>query len=79
MKIVRVKWNDSVSMNRWQPANTVDAFAKSGSDSISSVGYLYKKTKKVVILIQSVHGSERNYAETLKIPRECITSIKVLK
>ena len=79
MKIVEVMWNDSVSMSRWQSVSTVDKFVKDGSDKIRSVGYLYKKTKKAVVLVQSVHGSEQNYAEALKIPRECVTNIKVLK
>lgn len=81
MKKVRVKWHDSVSMNGWQPRRTVNRFIKDGLHVMESTGYLYKKSKEIIILVQSVHdsGDSSNYSETLMIPAKCVISIKKIK
>ena len=81
MKKVCVRWHDSVSMNGWQEKSHVNDFVKDGLHVIESVGYLYKKSKKSIVLIQSVHiyGSGGNYSETLMIPTKSVIDIKKLK
>ncbi len=78
MKKVRIKWSDSLSMKGWQSKRVVDNFFKDGPDIMVSVGFLYKKSKTCVVLVQSHHKNGGNYGEALLIPRECIKSIKEL-
>ena len=64
-------------MSGWKHPRTVDEFVAEDADIMDSVGFLYKKNKKVVVLVQSVHAPH-NVAEALKIPRECVVSITKL-
>ena len=76
MKKVCIRWRDSLSMHGWQKKSVVDRFFKDGPDIMESVGFLYKKSKDCIVIVQSHHKECKNYGETLLIPRECIVSIK---
>ncbi len=81
MKPVKVKWKDSESWVGWRSQRDVDDWSKHSDTIIKSVGLLYKKTKKYVIIVQSIHTYDKggNLGEPLRIPRECVVSIKKLK
>lgn len=73
MQIVKVKWLDACTpTTHWNPNIVLRA------DRIVSVGFLKKKTKKTVVLIQSDAdgGSEGGF---LVIPRRNIQTMKRLK
>ena len=78
MKKVEVKWKDTVSMGGWKTPQTIEDFVDEEIDVMESVGYLFKKNKKVVVIVQSCH-KHHNLAEVLKIPRENVVSIDELK
>jgi hypothetical protein len=80
MKKVRVRWTDSTSWHGWKERDAIEKWVNDGPDDMESVGYLYKKNKKVVVLVQSLqlkHGS--SVGENLMIPRVCVKDIKKLK
>ena len=81
MKPVLVKWKDSESWVGWRSQRDVDDWNKHSDALIKSVGYLYKKSKKYVIIVQSIHAYDvdTNLGEPLRIPRECVVSIEKLK
>ena len=81
MKPVLVKWKDSESWVGWRSQRDVDDWNKHSDALIESVGYLYKKSKKYVIIVQSIHAYDvdTNLGEPLRIPRECVVSIDKLK
>ncbi len=78
MKVVRVRWHDSVSYTGWRTQSVIDDWFKNGIDVMESVGYLYKKSKKCLIIVQSVHAydEDTNLSEALRIPMGCVISIK---
>ena len=80
MKIVRVRWHDSVSMNSWQSQDNVKEWFKNGSDVMESVGFLYKKSKKCIVIVQSIHAYDKgtNLGDPMMIPMGCVISIKKL-
>ena len=81
MKPVRVRWYDSIGMSGWNKSKDVDDFAKDRSEIMESVGFLYKKNRDCVILVQSIHAFEENtnLGEPLKIPKVSVISIDNLK
>ena len=81
MKPVLVRWRDSESWVGWRSQRDVDDWNKHSDMIIESVGYLYKKSKRYVIIVQSIHAYDvdTNLGEPLRIPRECIVSIKRIK
>jgi hypothetical protein len=73
MKRVQVKWIDACTpTTHWNPNIVLEP------DHIVSVGFLKKKSKKCVVLIQSdaEGGSQGGF---LVIPRGAVRSIKRLK
>lgn len=77
MKIVCVKWYDSVSMIGWRSKRSIDDWFKNGPDVMESVGFLYKKSKICVVIAQSVHAFDKdtNLGEPMMIPMGCVISI----
>jgi hypothetical protein len=71
MKLVKVKWQDSCGSTRyWDPG-------VEKPDNITTVGYLHKKTKNELVIMQS--KGEDSLGGVMVIPRSTVKSIKRLK
>lgn len=77
MKKVFVKWYDAESLRGWKSKKVIKKVVKKGLDTAETVGFLYKKTDKIVAIVQSQHLDNRS--ELIMIPRSCVISIKRLK
>ena len=66
MKIVRVKWVDSLGYSRWRSLG--EAQEESAPDACETVGYLIKSHPKSVTIVQSL-GATGNCDNTITIPR----------
>ncbi len=79
-KMVLVKWRDTESMSGWKGVLVAKEFAKEDCDIVESVGFLHSKSKKVIVIYQSLHHYENgtNFGELLKIPMSTVVSIKKL-
>lgn len=73
MKMVRVTWVDAATVDQWQVLGSLSPIF-----SVTSVGYLLKKTKKRVVLVQSVSENDQQSAQ-LTLPRVAVRSIKRLR
>ncbi len=72
-----VKWIDSYTAERWYNDKDIDEWIRiTQDDPITSVGFLYKKTKKYIVLYADKSPDEK--ARFMKIPMGCIKSIKKL-
>ena len=77
MKAVYViKWTDSEINEGWCTDEKIDSMFIENPSQITSIGYLYKKSKKYVIIYADYDDSHKN--RIIKIPRGCIKSIKKL-
>ena len=74
MKIVRVKWVDSLGYSAWRPME--EARNESIPDAIETVGYLLKSRPKSVTIVQSL-GATGNCDNAITIPR-CAIKGKVV-
>ena len=72
MRIVEVKWSDSASNGEWHRPKI-----KMGLARAKSVGYLKQKTKRKVVLVQSI--GENQLQGLIAIPRSCVKRIRKLK
>lgn len=84
MKMVKVVWVDAAGMDGWSSQLSLNSWIKnrtSGGVVMVSVGWLYEKTKKCVVIAQSRHKYDKqgNMGETLMIPMSCVLKIKRLK
>ncbi len=74
MKIVKVDWWDSASLDGWVSVEYAETFAPSKCETI---GWIIKKTREYVTLVASKSDTV-NYCQLFSIPRKCIISIKEL-
>jgi len=72
MKIVVVEWADSTTSTGWENDPDLELCI------CETVGYLAKKTREKVVLIQSISDGN-NVDNKFAIPRGCIKSIKELR
>jgi hypothetical protein len=81
MKMVKVTWVDTAGMNNWQHKRTIDDWMKEGPEVMESVGYLYKKDKKSIVIAQSIHKDDNgsNLGEPLMIPIKHIIKLEILR
>ena len=81
MKIVKVTWVDASGMNSWQSKAVVDGWIRDGPSVMQTVGYLYKKSKKCLVICQSIHkdNAGSHLGEPLMIPIKHIIKLKELK
>jgi len=81
MKMVKVTWVDTAGMSGWQSKMTVDKWMKDGPEVMESVGFLYKRGKKALIIAQSIHKDDNgsNLGEPLMIPRKHVIKVEVLE
>jgi hypothetical protein len=79
-KMVIVRWRDTESMGGWKGKLVAQSFAKELCDVVESIGFLYKKNKRQVVIYQSLHHYENgtNYGEMLKIPMSTVVSVREL-
>ena len=74
-KVVEVHWNDACSMSGWRD---ISQYRTHKPSSVVSVGYLLKKTKKVVTLVMT-QGEEDDCNGAMAIPVPWITKYRVLR
>ena len=72
LKVYLVEWIDSTSETGWTHDHDLEL------STCKTVGYLIKKTKDKVVLVQSMSDSD-SIDNKFAIPRKCITSITELK
>lgn len=71
---VHVRWRDSATHTKWQSYEGRDVMV------IESVGWLLEETKDKVVIASSYDDQgERQWADIMVIPRECVVSKKVVK
>lgn len=73
---VTVQWLDSNINGGWNAAASVASSA--APTAIASVGYLLEKTRKHVVLAQSLSERTQEVGNLLTIPRFAVVSIKRL-
>lgn len=80
---VEVEWDDSASSHGWRSPEEV--LTETGTTACRSVGYLVRKTTRLVTIVQSRHdllrepGIKDFMGEALTIPRSVVRRIRVLK
>lgn len=84
MKLVYVEWHDAMSMDTvgWaKPKKVVEQLSASVTNPCISVGFVLKRTKKVIILASSLTSYEDppEVDGTIAIPIAWITKLKELK
>ncbi len=73
-KAVYVRWRDSCSHTKWQSYDGLKVMV------IESTGWLVEDTKDSLVIAQSYDDQkERQWADIMVIPRECVVSKKVVK
>lgn len=75
--VYEVYWRDSCSSGGWKTLAEYRTDDKVGP--MRSVGYLTKKDKHVVQLVQNMSSGTQHVADSMTIPRECVIVIKKLK
>lgn len=73
MKVVMVEWDDACMSGHWIDGKP----SKPKAEIVWSVGYLARKTKRHIVLVQSM--SEDVHGNALQIPRGMILSMRVLE
>jgi len=77
-EIYVVKWIDSYASERWYNDKEIDDWIEETEmELMISVGFLYKKTRKYIVLFSDDSPDEK--ARCIKIPRGMIRSIKIIK
>lgn len=77
--VVEVHWVDSLYMSGWTPPEDVHTFATDPDVVIHSIGYLYHKDRKYVVL-EGHHSTYNDESEGLmRIPRGAIHSITLIR
>lgn len=74
---VEVDWIDSVNAGGWHVPHETDEFCRDPGPILHTLGYIEKRTKKYLVLAQSVHGSNR--ANLVAIPHSAIVKVRKLK
>jgi hypothetical protein len=80
---VEVEWIDSAFTRGWRDPD--EMLSESGCMNCISVGYLIRKTPKMVTIVQSHHDLKReqrfhdSWSEALSIPRSCVRKIRRLR
>lgn len=72
--IVEVSWLDACVQGKW---GRKDDYLKEGPMLCRTAGYLLKKDKSVVIIVQS-QSVAGGVADSMTIPRSCVTKIRRL-
>lgn len=78
MPVVEVYWLDSATGSGWRRQQEWDEDFDTQAIECRSVGYLWKKTRKEVALMQSVN-EEGQLCSVIVIPRFAVTHMTVLR
>lgn len=80
MKKVEVVWRDITYKNTgWSHTNEVDDFIKdSNENTVYQLGYVYRETEDLLVLVDSYFLDDKNFGTIHKIPKGCIISVTVL-
>ena len=79
MKYVLVRWVDSVSHDGWMTKSQTQTWVDAPGAEQVSVGFLLSKTKKFVVIAQSVQiEPDGHTAALLQIPTPCVISMKTI-
>jgi hypothetical protein len=81
LKAAIVWWDDAWNSEDtgWIPTGKIDRKKLESPMGIVSVGLLYRKTKKVLVLAQATHRHDSREANVLglfTIPRACVRRVK---
>ena len=74
MKLVKIVWVDSATIDGWVSVDFAESFDPS---ECVTVGWVVKKTREY-ITVTSSRSDTVNYSQLMTIPRKCVTSIKEL-
>lgn len=73
--IVEVEWVDSAARGHW---DSIEEYRKHDIVTCRTAGYLLKKNKRAVTIIQSQHA-ESGLSDAMAIPMRAVTRIRRLK
>ncbi len=80
MKIVEVTWIDIVYKEAgWHHVNDIDDFIKDSKNVVCQLGYLYRETDEMIVLVDSYFKEDRNFGTIHKIPKGCIQKMEVIR
>ena len=74
MKIVHIKWIDSIHSSGWQSRSSFESFSKEPILHLDSVGFLAWEHEDYVVIVQSAGPDDID--AMMKIPRCAITEIR---
>ncbi len=74
MKLVKIDWVDSATIDGWVSVAYAEDFNPSACET---VGWVVKKTREY-ITVTSSRSDTVNYSQLMTIPRKCVISIKEL-
>ena len=74
-RMVEIEWVDSATTRGW---NSPGQFVESPLAHCRTVGYLLKRTKKYVVVVQSLGDDTHNAGEGLGIPASCVKRLRRL-
>ena len=76
MTIVEVEWWDARSFGGWSsPAE----YAKKGIALCRTVGYLLRRNKREIVVVQNVGDTTGNVSDATAIPTCCVKRVRRLK
>lgn len=80
MKLVLVRWNDSVAAGGWRLEREWRDWMKLGGMTQQSVGFLLEDSDECVVLAQSVQEKDDpNMDHLIQIPRGAVISVTQLR
>ena len=74
-KLIYIEWEDVTSNDAWRNESIAESWASEGSWIVKQVGFVYKETKKELILVGGIHEEEEyqnSYHQMLRIPKSLI-------
>ena len=78
MKIVEVRWVDSHVAGKWRTPQEWDEELRFSLECRTS-GYLYRSTRKHVVIVQSIAAVGQLSSDAMVIPRGAVRSVTVLR
>lgn len=84
MKLLYIKWLDAHSNSGWKTEKELKEFAEGENCVCEEVGWLYKETKKYIVLVGrklcwTTEENDMQYGLLQKIPKPWIIKRRILK
>jgi hypothetical protein len=76
MKLARITWNDSFSIDAWKPKDLA-VLESSELMECQTVGFVLSRTKDVMTVCHTINA-EGSVCGVMQIPRKCIIKIECL-